>query len=102
MNSDQWKSLATEKAWQEDSIVALIEWLPHLTKSTMPSLLRKQLLQDASEPISLTSPQLLALDPNQLERLVQWSDLIVFDYLTGNYDRVASMQVNIVKLDSKT
>ncbi|KAG7153290.1 extracellular serine/threonine protein kinase four-jointed-like [Homarus americanus] len=27
-----------------------------------------------------------------LVRLLQWSDLLVFDYLTGNYDRVAYMQ----------
>nr|XP_045581769.1 extracellular serine/threonine protein kinase four-jointed-like isoform X1 [Procambarus clarkii] len=27
-----------------------------------------------------------------LARLLQWSDLLVFDYLTGNYDRVAYMQ----------
>merc|ERR1719219_1522106 len=35
----------------------------------------------------------------QLEHLVQWSDLIIFDYLTGNYDRVASMQDGAEKED---
>ena len=30
-------------------------------------------------------------EPDALEKLLQWSDLILFDYLTGNYDRVASM-----------
>ena len=30
-------------------------------------------------------------EPDALEKLVQWSDLMLFDYLTGNYDRVASM-----------
>ena len=28
--------------------------------------------------------------------MAQWSDLVVFDFLTGNYDRVSSMQVHII------
>ena len=27
-------------------------------------------------------------------QVAQWSDLVVFDFLTGNYDRVSSMQVS--------
>ena len=30
-----------------------------------------------------------------MDQVAQWSDLVVFDFLTGNYDRVSSMQVNI-------
>ena len=30
------------------------------------------------------------------DQVAQWSDLVVFDFLTGNYDRVSSMQVNII------
>ena len=65
----------------------------------MPTLLRQRLLlADASEPIDMNSEALKTMDVDQsssqqLEHLVQWSDLIIFDYLTGNYDRVASMQV---------
>ena len=29
-----------------------------------------------------------------LSQVAQWSDLVVFDFLTGNYDRVSSMQVS--------
>lgn len=32
------------------------------------------------------------LSERDLIKLLQWSDLLVFDYLTGNYDRVAYMQ----------
>lgn len=32
------------------------------------------------------------LSERELAQLVQWSDLLVFDYLTGNYDRLAYMQ----------
>ena len=87
-----------EQQWPKNSIVALIEWLPNLTKTTMPAMLRKQLLQQTSnpeiyQPIDKTSEDLTSLDETQLEHLVQWSDLVIFDYLTGNYDRMASMQV---------
>ena len=31
--------------------------------------------------------RVLLLNANNLTELVQWSDLILFDYLTGHYDR---------------
>ena len=50
---------------------------------------------DGSELKSLSQNEHEDLDEHILSDLVQWSDLIMFDYLTGNYDRVASMQVSI-------
>ena len=41
----------------------------------------------------LTATSATGVDPDDLSDLVQWSDLIVFDFLTGNYDRVVSMMV---------
>ena len=82
--------------WPSDAVVALIEWLPNLTKTTMPIALRDFVTGDSNvkQPLDVTSSkELAALDENILTQLVQWSDLIIFDYLTGNYDRVASMQV---------
>ena len=84
------------------AVVALIEWLPDLTKATMPYLLLNKLQANdsLSAPIDGQTLERLAsnkeegLDEDLLTELVQWSDLIVFDYLTGNYDRVASMQVS--------
>ena len=82
--------------------MALIEWLPDLTKTTMPYLILNKL--DAKKPNTnpINGPELKSLSANEQEgldedvvgELVQWSDLIMFDYLTGNYDRVASMQVS--------
>jgi four-jointed box protein 1 len=99
VSSNQW-STVHEQQWTKNSIVALIEWLPNLTKTTMPTMLRKQLLQQNSnpdfyQPIDKNSEDFTSLDETQLEHLVQWSDLVIFDYLTGNYDRMASMQVKI-------
>ncbi len=103
MNSPQWNNLKPAKNetdaadWPGDAIVALIEWLPNLTKTTMPVALRDFITPPDSnprQPLDVTSSKELAnLDENILTQLVQWSDLIIFDYLTGNYDRVASMQV---------
>ena len=86
---------------EEAAVVALIEWLPDLTKTTMPYLLLNKLKANESQPNPIDGPELErlssneqeGLDENVLTELVQWSDLILFDYLTGNYDRVASMQV---------
>ena len=93
VNSNQWNGLQ-ETEWSANSIVALIQWIPKLTKTTMPSVLRQKLVSRMlQEPLDVTSSALTQMDESQLEELVQWSDMIVFDYLTGNYDRVASMQV---------
>ena len=84
--------------WPSDAVVALIEWLPNLTKTTMPIALRDFVTGDSNvkQPLDVTSSKELAtLDENILTQLVQWSDLVIFDYLTGNYDRVASMQVTL-------
>jgi len=103
VNSNQWGTVH-EQQWPKNSIVALIEWLPNLTKTTMPTMLRKQILQQKSnieiyQPIDVTSRDLSSMDETQLEQMVQWSDLIIFDYLTGNYDRMASMQDGAEKED---
>ena len=64
----------------------------------MPIALRDFVTGDSNvkQPLDVTSSkELAALDDNILTQLVQWSDLVIFDYLTGNYDRVASMQVTL-------
>lgn len=93
----------------EDKLVALIEWLPRLTKVTMPDLIRKRLAKAQSQAPSTLNPLTIeeanAMLQNEgddddvedtLSQLVQWSDLVLLDYLTGNYDRLASMQVWVV------
>ena len=82
-------------------VVALIEWIPDLITATMPDLLLNKLQSNESPrfPIDgqtlerLSSDKEAGVDKELLSELVQWSDLVVFDYLTGNYDRVASKQV---------
>ena len=77
---------------QTSTITALIQWIPDLTKATMPNILRETLLK-SKKP--LVASDVNHLSDEDLITLAQWTDLIIFDYLTGNYDRVASMQVNL-------
>ena len=112
-NATQWNKLTSsnKRNWTgvnegNSAVVALIEWLPDLTKTTMPYVLLNKLEKletkksepnplDGSELKSLSENEQEDLDEHVLSDLVQWSDLIMFDYLTGNYDRVASMQVSV-------
>jgi len=72
-----------------DEIVALIQWIPRLTKTPIPHALLRGLADSRVGPLGSAAAS--GMDPEELSDLVQWSDLVVFDYLTGNYDRIASM-----------
>jgi len=86
-SSNQW-STKEITALPSTDIVALIQWIPRLTKTVMPEAIVNRLV-GSQGPLSATSAT--GMDPDDLSDLVQWSDLIVFDFLTGNYDRVVSM-----------
>ena len=57
----------------------------HRTKIRMPG----PILQSYRNSTALDSshPALAAMDMSQLSEMLQWGDMILFDYLTGNYDR---------------
>ena len=97
VDSNEWKSV-DHPEWPSKAIVALIEWLPHLTKVIMPNILRQKLLNANKGSINIGSSVLPTMDETDIEHLVQWSDMLVYDYLTGNYDRVSSMQVCLKKI----
>eukprot|EP00094_Tigriopus_californicus_P001619 TCALIF_01566-PA protein Name:"Similar to Fjx1 Four-jointed box protein 1 (Mus musculus)" AED:0.11 eAED:0.11 QI:0/0.66/0.5/1/0.66/0.5/4/214/472 len=80
-----------------NKIVALIQWIPELTKVVIPPALREAL--DTKEALDIYKGEKFQdLDEEEMGELVQWSDLIIFDFLTGNYDRVATMQDAASKL----
>ena len=93
VDTSQWESI-NDPEWPSKSVVALIEWLPNLSKITMPKVLRQKLQNSNKASVNIGSTILPTMDENEIEHLVQWSDMLIFDYLTGNYDRVSSMQVN--------
>lgn len=109
-NHPMWRRVTEDVAtsdWRVGSVVALIQWIPSLQRSHMPAILRQALKarttidtvtydrrasRDVSRAASVAQARLRDLDITEAAEVAQWSDLVVFDYLTGNYDRVASMQ----------
>ena len=99
----------TSSGWRLGSVVSVSQWLPGLAPRAMPPILcaavtsastldlthdsRVTQQRDSNE----TQQQLLLRDLSVSEaaELAQWSDLVIFDYITGNYDRVASMMVGV-------
>jgi len=106
-NNPVWKSAMNEvnsSEWRVGSIVAMIQWVEDLVRDKMPNILKQALLArttlDVTSdddtysdlPSDVTRVNIRDLDVTEAAELAQWSDLVVFDYLTANYDRVASMQ----------
>ena len=51
VSGSQWTEVKGEMEsaeWSPDAVVALIQWIPKLTKDTVPSVLREALLQTSS------------------------------------------------------
>ncbi len=108
VSSEQWSSVrdsltspdpttTNSSLWSRDAVVALIQWVPSLTKTPMPAALRRALEGGdgggGGGGGAVGRARLRELEPDaELSRLAQWSDLVVFDYLTGNHDRVSYLQ----------
>nr|XP_056707899.1 four-jointed box protein 1 [Euleptes europaea] len=87
----QWAAVREELRgahWAEGAVVSLARWVDNLTDVVAPLPWRAQAGR-RPQP-ALAPAQLRGLAPAQLAELVQWGDLILFDYLTGNFDRLAS------------
>ena len=65
---------------------------------TQQQLRVSNVTQQQQRDSNVTQQQLLLRDLSVSEaaELAQWSDLVIFDYITGNYDRVATMMVMMV------
>lgn len=89
MPGEQWTAVRQNieaLEWSPHAIVSLTKFIPNVTGVFIPLPLRKQQgrgLQLSPETVSnMTIPNLV--------ELMQWTDLIVFDYLTANFDRIVS------------
>ncbi|XP_074087714.1 four-jointed box protein 1 [Macrotis lagotis] len=75
--------------WAEGSVVSLTRWLPNLTEVVAPAPWRSAL--GGLRPLRPGGGGELANRSRpELVELVQWTDLILFDYLTANFDRLVS------------
>ncbi|TRZ04410.1 hypothetical protein DNTS_013280 [Danionella cerebrum] len=85
LSSEQWSNVRQSieaLGWSPDAIVSLTEFIPNVTGVFIPFYLQKQQLLSAERVSNTTSSYLL--------ELMQWGDLILFDYLTANFDRIVS------------
>ncbi|NXE32886.1 FJX1 protein, partial [Ptilorrhoa leucosticta] len=88
----QWEPVREElrgSHWAEGAVVSLTRWVDNLTAVVAPAPWGAE--AGAGRRLQpLSAGELVGLPPSQLVELVQWSDLILFDYLTANFDRLVS------------
>ncbi|NWR75910.1 FJX1 protein, partial [Centropus unirufus] len=88
----QWEPVQEElrgSHWAEGAVVSLTRWVENLTAVVAPAPWGTEAGADRRlQPLS--AGELSGLSLSQLVELVQWSDLILFDYLTANFDRIVS------------
>ena len=90
--SDTWRHVSaavTEAGWRADRPVVLTPWLHGLVPAYIPPSLRPD-----SRRLHPTAADVSGRTAAELAELLQWSDLIVFDYVTANVDRVVNNLFN--------
>lgn len=88
----KWSDIHEELAqsqWVEDQVIVVSEWIEGLEPTFIPKEFRNEGLH-----LNPTSESLSSKSKNELCELIQWSDLIVFDYLIANLDRVVNNMFN--------
>ncbi|CAL8359725.1 unnamed protein product [Lota lota] len=78
--------------WSERAVVSLTEWVANLTGVVTPALLRQESTGDGGGGGGLHPLRHELRNKTRVElfELMQWSDLILLDYLTANFDRLVS------------
>lgn len=87
-DSEQWESVRTRidgLQWNDRAVVSLTQWLSNLTGVITPAPLRQE-----SSGLHPALKELWNKTAVELLELMQWTDLIVLDYLTANFDRLVS------------
>lgn len=90
----KWKKVKhklKEAQWEAGKPIVLTKHIEHLMPAFIPSTFRTHTRQPLSPPLLGGD---IPLNTSRLVELVQWSDLIVFDYLTANTDRILNNIVN--------
>ncbi|XP_050811362.1 four-jointed box protein 1 [Gopherus flavomarginatus] len=88
----QWGQVRDElrgSHWAEGAVVSLTQWVDNLTDVVAPAPWRSE-AGSGRRLQPLAAGELGGLTQSQLVELVQWTDLILFDYLTANFDRLVS------------
>ena len=89
---DRWRTVTGEIAnskWADDKVVIFTQFVEGLKPSYIPVEFR-----DEDRKLHPLQDLIHSKGPEDICDLVQWSDLIVFDYLTANLDRVVNNMFN--------
>ncbi|KAI4454828.1 four-jointed box protein 1 [Holotrichia oblita] len=99
LKSPLWENIAHDIAsaqWNSNRPIVLTKFIANLDSANIPAIfkpnerhLNKNDVVNMTE-ISIDNGELL----NNLVELAQWSDLIIFDYLTANLDRIVNNLFN--------
>ncbi|KAK6633762.1 hypothetical protein RUM44_004369 [Polyplax serrata] len=109
MRDLKWSSVRSEMMyaqWVEDKPVVLTKFVPNLITAFIPFNFRHSNRRLHPTDVSYDPSQLTPDVLQNLVELAQWSDMIVFDYLTANLDRVVNnlynLQWNFAMMDAPT
>lgn len=92
-NSQQWRAVAEDiisAKWAENKPIIVTKWIESLESVFMPDELK-----DMKRKLHQENYQLYDMAKGNTCDLVQWSDLIVFDYISANLDRVVNNIFNL-------
>ncbi|XP_067945732.1 extracellular serine/threonine protein kinase four-jointed-like [Watersipora subatra] len=84
IRNDQWSRVEgsiLEVNWQSNKLLILTKYITDTKEVVLPQKLKSM------QPGSV-SPE--DITPQNAENLAQWSDMIIFDYIVGNMDRVVN------------
>lgn len=87
-DSEQWAAVRSRISglqWSDRAVVSLTEWVSNLTGVVTPAPLRP-----GNAGLRPAVHELQNKTRAELLELMQWSDLIVLDYLAANFDRLVS------------
>ncbi|KAL0280957.1 UNVERIFIED_CONTAM: hypothetical protein PYX00_002098 [Menopon gallinae] len=109
MRDSKWSSVRSEMMfaqWAEDKPVVLTKFVPNLITAFIPFNFRSSNRRLHPTDVSYNASEITADVLQNLVELAQWSDMIIFDYLTANLDRVVNnlynLQWNFAMMDAPT
>lgn len=91
LSGQLWSSVAIEAksaGWVHGSYVELAMYVDNLSNEYIPEVLK-------SEKVIVTQELVKNFSTSEKLRLVQWTDMITFDYVTGHTDRLFNTLLNL-------
>lgn len=108
-NDTMWSNVKSDMMlaqWAEDKPVVLTKFIPNIVTAYIPFNFRNSNRRLHPIDVSYNASQISSETLQNLVELAQWSDMIIFDYLTANLDRVVNnlynLQWNFAMMDSPT